>query len=223
MDRNVLLIRKILFFLFWYLGYYSICFYLFIPSIFQNGLFFSGVVIYYAISFLDTILRPFPEDGLSSRHAKIMLVLFIVNPFLIISSRYEYLVLLKTIFPKWNGVITTYIGILLLNIGGIITLSSRFKLGRYSGGILRIHKYHKLIKTGLYGVVRHPIYLGGLISAFGLILIFRGLLTSLLVVIIYFFVFRERIEHEESILEEEFEEEYREYKKETWRLLPYIY
>lgn len=84
---------------------------------------------------------------------------------------------------------------------------------------LELREDHKLIKTGPYVYVRHPMYLGIFIYTMGLMMI------SLDVLVILFFTFTiwvnyRRIPREEQMLIQEFGDEYLEYIKRSGRLLP---
>jgi len=63
--------------------------------------------------------------------------------------------------------------------------------------------------------------LGETLRNLGFIVIPSSLYGMLLIVVAIFLLFR--IEIEEKILIEEFEEEYREYQRNTKKLIPYIY
>jgi protein-S-isoprenylcysteine O-methyltransferase Ste14 len=95
-------------------------------------------------------------------------------------------------------------------------------LGRRFSGLVAIQEGHELLTKGLYRVIRHPSYLGLLLLVCGWALVFRsaiGLLVSLLLVPILV----ARMNSEEALLESEFGEPYRDYRRRTWRLLPYLY
>ena len=76
-------------------------------------------------------------------------------------------------------------------------------------------KANKLIKDGIYKVIRHPIYLFGFTFILGLIIfiqVFYGLIFLLILTVLQ----RKRIKNEERVLEEKFGNEYLDYKKSTW-------
>jgi len=86
---------------------------------------------------------------------------------------------------------------------------------------LEIQDDHKLITTGPYRYVRHPMYLGIFTYTLGLMMI------SLDVLVILFFAFTIwvnyiRIPEEEQMLIQKFGDEYLEYKKRTGRLIPQL-
>ncbi len=119
--------------------------------------------------------------------------------------------------------LVSYIGIIAYIIGGILVIWSRIQLGRYGDGTTSIKKDHQLLTSGIYNHIRHPLYLGGMLGRVGIGLSFRSYLGAILFTLVYFILFRKRMEIEEKSLESEFGDEYEEYMKRTKRLLPYIY
>jgi protein-S-isoprenylcysteine O-methyltransferase Ste14 len=79
----------------------------------------------------------------------------------------------------------------------------------------------KLVTTGAYSVVRHPLYLAEAVAALGAVLIFLSPLAFALFVTQLGWQFV-RMHYEEKILGENFPE-YKKYAKRTKRLIPYIY
>ncbi|MFW9814056.1 MAG: isoprenylcysteine carboxylmethyltransferase family protein [Candidatus Thorarchaeota archaeon] len=84
---------------------------------------------------------------------------------------------------------------------------------------LELQEDHKLITSGPYKSVRHPMYLGIFIYTLGLALVASDILVFI------FFIFSiwvnyERIPDEEQMMIDEFGEEYLEYMKQTGKLLP---
>jgi protein-S-isoprenylcysteine O-methyltransferase len=82
---------------------------------------------------------------------------------------------------------------------------------------------HKLVRTGIYRVVRHPAYLG-LVSVFLGIPLSEGSWGGTIVAVaggIPAVVYRIWIE--EKSLSEWFGEQYEEYKESSWRLIPYLW
>jgi len=70
---------------------------------------------------------------------------------------------------------------------------------------------HQLIKGGPYAFVRHPMYLGLMLAAFGSLLMYATWTTLFFVCFAPLMIFRAR--REESVLAGEFGEEWREYCK----------
>ena len=110
----------------------------------------------------------------------------------------------------------------LFAVGGALRLWPVFVLGRRFSGLVAIQPGHTLVTSGVYGVIRHPSYLGLLVNALGWALAFRSgvgvLLTALLVPPLLV-----RIHAEERLLRDQFGSEYEAYCRRTWRLIPGLY
>ena len=115
-----------------------------------------------------------------------------------------------------------YFGLLLYIGGNILAFVALRALGKQYSGYVTLQEDHQLVQTGIYGVIRHPIYLRALMVFVGLPLIFRSwLLLPLFVVGVLFVGYR--IRQEEKLLAEHFGAEFEAYRRRTWRLLPYLY
>ena len=87
---------------------------------------------------------------------------------------------------------------------------------------IEVQKNQKVIDTGLYSMVRHPMYLFTIFLFLSIPLIL-GSLLSFFIFLIYPFIIVKRIKNEEEVLEKELKG-YKEYKKKVkYRLLPYIW
>ena len=95
-------------------------------------------------------------------------------------------------------------------------------LGRRFSGLVAILPGHRLVTGGIYGVIRHPSYLGLFVNALGWGLAFRSVL-GVVIALLMLFVILARIESEERLLSETFGAEYDVYRARTWRLIPYLY
>jgi protein-S-isoprenylcysteine O-methyltransferase Ste14 len=87
--------------------------------------------------------------------------------------------------------------------------------------VAETHRTERVVTTGVYSIVRHPQYLGGLLShaaiSFLLSAWYSLIVTPLMVVLIYFI---SRKEEEELI--REFGKEYEDYRKEVPMLIPRV-
>lgn len=87
---------------------------------------------------------------------------------------------------------------------------------------VEIQEHQTVITTGLYGIVRHPMYSATLFLFLSMPLIL-GSLLSFLIFLVYPFLIARRIRHEEQFLEKELEG-YREYQTHVkYRLIPFIW
>lgn len=87
--------------------------------------------------------------------------------------------------------------------------------------VAETHRTETIVTTGSYSVIRHPQYLGGLLSHTGISFLlsagFALLFTPLIVLLIYLISRKEEIE-----LIREFGKEYEEYKKKVPMLIPQL-
>ena len=85
--------------------------------------------------------------------------------------------------------------------------------------VAETHRTEKIVTTGVYSIVRHPQYLGGLLAHVGFSFLLSGvysLLSTPLIVAVVYFISRK----EERELTKEFGQEYLDYKLKTPMLLP---
>lgn len=121
----------------------------------------------------------------------------------------------------WN--IFFGIGSLLVFAGMVIRIASILQLReQFTYTVSRIEN-HKLIDTGLYGIIRHPGYLGQLIIFLGFATCLSNWLSILLMIIPVSIGYMNRIIVEEKFMSEKMGQEYLNYKARTKRLIPGIY
>jgi protein-S-isoprenylcysteine O-methyltransferase Ste14 len=117
-----------------------------------------------------------------------------------------------------SNVISLPTGILLFVLGWILPICALCKFGT----IPSVRKKSNLITTGVYRVVRHPIYSGTLISLLGWTILLKSIISIVyfpFVFLLYFFA----TFVEERILIEEYGDQYLDYKKKvTKRFIPFI-
>jgi protein-S-isoprenylcysteine O-methyltransferase Ste14 len=113
---------------------------------------------------------------------------------------------------------------LVLMVGGlVIRWTAILTLGRFFDTNVAIQADHRLVRTGLFRLVRHPSYSGLLLVLFGLGLSFGNWISLAVIVIPFLAALIYRIRVEESSLVEVFGQDYVEYCKSTKRLLPGIF
>ena len=92
----------------------------------------------------------------------------------------------------------------------------------YLSRTIEVQKDQTVVDTGLYGIVRHPMYSATVLLFLSIPLIL-GSLYALLVFLVYPFIIAKRIKGEEAFLERELDG-YREYKQKVkYRLLPFVW
>jgi protein-S-isoprenylcysteine O-methyltransferase Ste14 len=121
-----------------------------------------------------------------------------------------------------DGDAVRWLGVALLAIGGALRLWPVAVLGERFSGLVAIQPGHRLETTGVYGVIRHPSYLGLLIGAVGWGLAFNTAL-GLLIAALNMPPLMARIQAEERLLRAHFGAAYDSYCARTSRLIPWLY
>jgi protein-S-isoprenylcysteine O-methyltransferase Ste14 len=94
-------------------------------------------------------------------------------------------------------------------------------LGRLGRSFSVMAEARRLVTSGAYRIIRHPLYLAELTASFGVLLQFLSYWTALLFAVLIAVQLR-RMRNEEVVLSESFPE-YLAYKERTARVLPGIY
>ena len=115
------------------------------------------------------------------------------------------------------------ISLLLLAVGLAIRWMAILTLGRFFSTSVAIQQDHRLVRTGLFRLVRHPSYSGLLLLFLGMALSFGNWLSFAVIVIPFLAALLYRIRVEESSLLEALGQDYVEYCRSTKRLLPGIF
>jgi protein-S-isoprenylcysteine O-methyltransferase Ste14 len=125
-------------------------------------------------------------------------------------------------FWTLDGDAIRWLGVVLFAAGGALRLWPVVVLGNRFSGLVAIQPGHTLVTSGVYGVIRHPSYLGLLVNTLGWVLAFRsgvGLVITALIIP----PLLARIRAEERLLHAQFGAEYDAYRARTSRLIPGLY
>ncbi len=115
---------------------------------------------------------------------------------------------------------TIIVGYILFLISCPIRWMAFKKIGKYFNHRVALYEGHCLVTTGIYARIRHPIYLGNLLSFIAVPLIFSSWGGLLIILLITLPALIYRIRVEEEFLLRHFGEEYRKYMDKTGKLLP---
>jgi len=92
----------------------------------------------------------------------------------------------------------------------------------YLSRTIEVQENQKVIDTGLYGIVRHPMYFATVLLFLAMPLVL-GSLISFVIFLVYPLIIAKRIKGEETFLEQELAG-YKEYKEKVrYRLIPFIW
>jgi protein-S-isoprenylcysteine O-methyltransferase Ste14 len=170
----------------------------------------------FASLFVDGNLSPGLREDRSNR--------WVIAAFLIIGLLAAYL-------PAWadrenvwklDGDAVRWLGVALLAGGGALRLWPVAVLGRRFSGLVAIQPGHELVTTGPYRYIRHPSYLGLLVSAFGWGLAFNTV-VGVLLALANIPPLVARMNAEERLLSSQFGAAYETYRADTARLIPGVY
>ena len=93
---------------------------------------------------------------------------------------------------------------------------------QYLSRTVEVQENQKVVDTGLYGIVRHPMYAATIILFLSMPLIL-GSIISFVIFLLYPIIISKRIKKEEELLEKELDG-YAEYKKRVkYKLIPFIW
>lgn len=129
-----------------------------------------------------------------------------------ISYRYQFWML-----PQGVSILFSIVFLLGYALFGLVLIQNE-----YVSRTIEVQENQKVVDTGLYGMVRHPMYSATLLMfpSMGLVL---GSIISTLILCLYFFIIIQRIENEEEVLEQGLEG-YKEYKERVkYKIIPWIY
>ena len=116
-----------------------------------------------------------------------------------------------------------YGGLFLVWAGIVFRLLVIRSMGRFFTVDVTIREGHRLKTNGFFRHVRHPSYLASLMTFFGFGLSLNNWFSLVVVFVPVFIAFLVRIKVEEKVLIKQFGAEYLNYKKKTWRIIPFIY
>ena len=139
------------------------------------------------------------------------------------------LLLLAWLIPGWTGRVITgslasmlmYAGLALLVVGALLTLTGVVSLGRWLTPFPQPLPKSQLRTAGAYALVRHPLYSGILIMAFGWSL-YSNSVAGLVFDAMLFVFFDRKAAREEIWLAEKFSG-YAAYRRRVKKLIPWIY
>lgn len=123
--------------------------------------------------------------------------------------------------PFPSPALSSYLGAALIFAGGAIFLAGIRALGANLTPCPQPRPSATLVQTGIYRLVRHPIYSGGIFIAVGWALLRQGWLTLAYAVLLVVFL-DAKSRYEERRLLERFPA-YAEYRRRVSRFVPFVY
>ena len=116
-----------------------------------------------------------------------------------------------------------YLAVSMTVAGCVFAIWARVHLGRYWSGIITLKEGHRLITTGPYQFVRHPIYTGWLMAITGTA-VTAGNVDGFLCLAFVTLAFIIKLYREEALMMTEFGDEYRRFKQAVpAALIPFVF
>ena len=129
-----------------------------------------------------------------------------------LNYRYSWIVI-----PKAMVIISSIVFIL-----SYIIYAEVLRENAYLSRTIEVQENQKVIDTGLYGIVRHPMYAATILLFLSMPLVL-GSVFSFIIFLVYPFIIAKRIKNEEEVLEKELKG-YSEYKgKVKYKMIPFIW
>jgi protein-S-isoprenylcysteine O-methyltransferase Ste14 len=181
------------------------------------ALIFISIIWFLSEAALSRLLRSqsgTDRDQSSLRVLWITIILSIVIGISLHFSGLGQIHLMPLLFYN-TGIVLIFIGLAFRWVA-ILTLKKSFTVN------VAVSEEQTIIHTGIYKSIRHPSYLGSLLSFLGLGLAFGNWLTTVVIFLPICAAFLYRIRIEEGALRNAFPE-YAEYMRQTKRLIPGVY
>ena len=181
---------------------------LFVPMI------IAGIVMYFkAPDLLESRLRAKETQSEQKQVIGFSGIMFLLVFILAgLNYRFKWIIL-----PE----IAVYIGIAIFLLSYAL-FGEVLRENRYLSRVIEVQKDQKVVDSGLYGIVRHPMYFATLFLFLSMPLVLNSL-PSFIVMLSYIPIIVKRIRNEEEVLEKELSG-YKEYKRKVrYRLIPFIY
>ena len=131
--------------------------------------------------------------------------------------------IIDSFFFKYSTFISKYIPLFVKIPLSVIILFTSGYLAKKGLNIVfgEIRESPNVIRKGVFGIVRHPVYLGSILFYMGLLTLYFSIIATIIwIFIIAFYCFIAR--HEEKLLLEKFGKDYEEYMREVPMLIPRI-
>ena len=179
-----------------------------------------GTLMCAIVGILRSLLRPPGREERGARFALRIPYIIVGTSLFLITGALLWRPLLNG-SPPWSAAILLlgsllYFGGLLLYLWGMRTLGQMF--GPSTGFAVRLQVEHRLVVSGPYAHVRHPMYLAVISTAFGSLLLYGTWATLLFAVAMLGLIVRAR--REEGVLFAEFGPEWEAYASRVPKWFP---
>src|SRR5688572_15794638 len=147
-----------------------------------------------------------------------ILILLLLGGFIfpLIYSLTNWLDFANYSLPIWAG----WLGVILAVGAVVVFWKGHADLGLNWSPSLEIREKHELITRGIYGIIRHPMYLSQWILAIAQPLLLQNWIAGFLNLIVFIPFYFLRVQAEEKLMLDAFGEEYKNYMQKTGAVFP---
>lgn len=181
--------------------------------------FYGYFALFILVEFVLTRFRL--GSGERGNRDRLSFVFFLILPFI---GMYSWVYCIKanlvSASPSWP---LWCLGVAVGLFGFAIRLAAKRTLGRFFTVRVQLQEGHDVVDTGLYRLVRHPLYLGFVFEWIAPPLILGSPMGFLFTTLPILVGVLQRIPHEERLLLEGFGEKYRSYMTRTKKLIPGVW
>ena len=124
---------------------------------------------------------------------------------------------------SWHATLFSWGGLAIMIIGLALRVWAARVLGRLYTRTLRTIEQQRIVQSGPYHMIRHPGYLGTMLMWIGAGLAVLNWIALAVIVVITVSAYIYRVQTEEAMLTQAFDEEFITYRAKTWKLIPFIY
>ena len=154
------------------------------------------------------------EKENEQKHVVALSGLMFLAGFIIAGLNYRYSWI---VIPKFIVIISSAIFII-----SYILYAEVLRENVYLSRTIEVQENQKVVDTGLYGIVRHPMYAATILLFLSMPLVL-GSVISFVIFLVYPFIIAKRIKNEEEVLEKELKG-YLEYKKKVkYKMIPFVW
>jgi len=174
----------------------------------------SGIRVWYARRYRQKRASIFREEGFLVGLLASLWGIAILLPLL--STFTSWLDFADYQLPVWAG----FAGIVVFAGALWLLWRSHADLGRNWSATAEIKESHRLVTGGVFRHIRHPMYAAHWLWGIGQALLIPNWIAGLSSLVIFIPLYLLRVPREERVMIEHFGDEYREYMKQTGRVLP---
>lgn len=150
---------------------------------------------------------------------RIAIIFFIISILKIPIVTHLFLNALSSSF--YSNILANILGTLIFLLGFSLAIWARVALGKNWGMPMTTKKEPELVMSGPYVFIRHPIYTGVILAMLGTLIAVSIFWIIPFIFLSLYFIYSLHIEEKNMLIK--FPKAYKEYKKHTKALIPFIY